>query len=195
MSTGTGVRVSARVSGFTYAIRNIVAEAQKVEAAGPTGPLPQHRRSDSVRLPHAAASGRSGRRGDARRAQRLYAVGRHRSRRGRRSPASTSRAACRSPPTAWCSRPARPKASSSRSARSPTRATKCSCRRRPIRSTRPCSRRSARARCTTAPIPIAAGCRISTTFEALITPRRARSSSSIRTIRQARCIRRRHGAR
>ncbi len=34
MSTGTSVRVSARVSGFTYAIRNIVAEARKVEAAG-----------------------------------------------------------------------------------------------------------------------------------------------------------------
>ena len=34
MPTGTGVRVSARVSGFTYAIRNIVAEARKVEAAG-----------------------------------------------------------------------------------------------------------------------------------------------------------------
>jgi alanine-synthesizing transaminase len=34
MSTGTGVRVSARVSGFTYAIRNIVTEARKVEAAG-----------------------------------------------------------------------------------------------------------------------------------------------------------------
>ena len=34
MATGTGIRVSARVSGFTYAIRNIVAEARKVEAAG-----------------------------------------------------------------------------------------------------------------------------------------------------------------
>ena len=34
MSTGTGVRISARVSGFTYAIRNIVTEARKVEAAG-----------------------------------------------------------------------------------------------------------------------------------------------------------------
>jgi alanine-synthesizing transaminase len=34
MSTRTGVRVSARVSGFTYAIRNIVGEARKVEAAG-----------------------------------------------------------------------------------------------------------------------------------------------------------------
>jgi alanine-synthesizing transaminase len=30
----TSVRVSARVKGFTYAIRNIVAEARKVEAAG-----------------------------------------------------------------------------------------------------------------------------------------------------------------
>jgi alanine-synthesizing transaminase len=34
MTTGTGVRVSARIRGFTYAIRNIVAEAKKVEAAG-----------------------------------------------------------------------------------------------------------------------------------------------------------------
>lgn len=34
MATGTGVRVSARIRGFTYAIRNIVAEAKKVEAAG-----------------------------------------------------------------------------------------------------------------------------------------------------------------
>ena len=34
MSTRTSVRVSPRVTGFTYAIRNIVAEAKKVEAAG-----------------------------------------------------------------------------------------------------------------------------------------------------------------
>jgi alanine-synthesizing transaminase len=34
MPTGTSVPVSARVSGFSYAIRNIVAEARKVEAAG-----------------------------------------------------------------------------------------------------------------------------------------------------------------
>jgi alanine-synthesizing transaminase len=34
MSTGTGVRVSARISRFSYAIRNIVSEARKVEAAG-----------------------------------------------------------------------------------------------------------------------------------------------------------------
>jgi alanine-synthesizing transaminase len=34
MPTGTSVPTSARVRGFSYAIRNIVAEAKKVEAAG-----------------------------------------------------------------------------------------------------------------------------------------------------------------
>ena len=34
MPAGTSVPVSSRVSGFSYAIRNIVAEAKKVEAAG-----------------------------------------------------------------------------------------------------------------------------------------------------------------
>ena len=34
MLTSTSIRVSARVRGFTYAIRNIVAEARKVEATG-----------------------------------------------------------------------------------------------------------------------------------------------------------------
>jgi alanine-synthesizing transaminase len=34
MPTGTMIRASARVRGFTYAIRNIVVEAKKVEAAG-----------------------------------------------------------------------------------------------------------------------------------------------------------------
>lgn len=34
MPASTSIRVSARVRGFTYAIRNIVAEARKVEAAG-----------------------------------------------------------------------------------------------------------------------------------------------------------------
>jgi alanine-synthesizing transaminase len=34
MPTPTQVRVAARVHGFTYAIRNVVAEARKVEAAG-----------------------------------------------------------------------------------------------------------------------------------------------------------------
>src|SRR5690242_1233984 len=34
MSTGTSIPTAARVSGFSYAIRNIVAEARKLEAAG-----------------------------------------------------------------------------------------------------------------------------------------------------------------
>ena len=34
MPAGTAIRVATRVSGFTYAIRNIVVEAKKVEAAG-----------------------------------------------------------------------------------------------------------------------------------------------------------------
>ena len=34
MPAHTSIRVSARISGFTYAIRNIVAEARKVEASG-----------------------------------------------------------------------------------------------------------------------------------------------------------------
>jgi alanine-synthesizing transaminase len=36
MRTSAGIPVAARVSGFVYAIRNIVAEARKVEAAGRT---------------------------------------------------------------------------------------------------------------------------------------------------------------
>ena len=36
MTTGTSVPVSARVSAFSYAIRNIVSEAKKVEASGRT---------------------------------------------------------------------------------------------------------------------------------------------------------------
>src|SRR5918998_594214 len=35
-STSTSIRTAARVDRFTYAIRNIVAEARKVEAAGRT---------------------------------------------------------------------------------------------------------------------------------------------------------------
>ena len=45
MPAGTSIPVSARVSGFSYAIRNIVAEAKKVEACRPPGPVPQHRGS------------------------------------------------------------------------------------------------------------------------------------------------------
>src|SRR5215211_1433893 len=34
MPTGTAIAPAARIHGFTYAIRNIVAEAKAVEAAG-----------------------------------------------------------------------------------------------------------------------------------------------------------------
>src|SRR5436190_22861615 len=34
MPTGTSISPAARIRSFTYAIRNIVAEAKKVEAAG-----------------------------------------------------------------------------------------------------------------------------------------------------------------
>src|SRR6476619_1700733 len=34
MPTGSSISPAARIRGFTYAIRNIVAEAKKVEAAG-----------------------------------------------------------------------------------------------------------------------------------------------------------------
>jgi len=36
MPTQAQVRVAARIHGFTYAIRNVVAEARKVEAQGRT---------------------------------------------------------------------------------------------------------------------------------------------------------------
>ena len=36
MPTQAPVHVATRISGFTYAIRNVVAEARKVEAAGRT---------------------------------------------------------------------------------------------------------------------------------------------------------------
>src|SRR5215475_9718018 len=36
MRTSAVIPVASRISGFTYAIRNIVAEAKKVEAAGKT---------------------------------------------------------------------------------------------------------------------------------------------------------------
>ena len=58
MPVQTPIPVADRVHGFTYAIRNIVAEARKVEACRQEGPVPEHRRPDSVRVP--AAAGRRG---------------------------------------------------------------------------------------------------------------------------------------
>ena len=74
-----------------------------MEAAGRQGPLPQYRRPDHLRVPDAAAPGRGGRARDARRAQRLRAVGRHRAgaRSGRRRVHAPRHAA--RPPIAWSS--------------------------------------------------------------------------------------------
>jgi hypothetical protein len=42
------IRTAKRVDRFSYAIRNIVVEAEKVEATGKHAAPPQHRRSQSV---------------------------------------------------------------------------------------------------------------------------------------------------
>ncbi len=83
MPAGTSVPVSARVSGFSYAIRNIVAEAKKVEASGRRvrylnigDPIP-------FGFQHATAPDRGRGARPARRPQRLR----------RRRPASSRRAA------------------------------------------------------------------------------------------------------
>ena len=76
MGTTAAIPVARRVSGFNYAIRNIVAEARKVEAAGQEGPLPEYRRPDHLRVQDPAAHDRGGGARDARRPQRLRAVGR-----------------------------------------------------------------------------------------------------------------------
>ena len=135
------------------------------------GPLSQHRRSHPVRLRDAAAPDRGGRQGDARRPQRLHRVAGHRRGargRGRRFHRSVA------------SDQPRSRAHHLRhlgghragaDARSWTKAKRCSCRRRPIRSTPRCWRRSARHPCTTGPITPTAGCRTSITSRRAITPK------------------------
>ena len=89
---------------------------------------------------------------------------------GKRSPPSASGGGCRSRPTVSSSPPERRRASSWRSPRWPKRATKSWSRCRPIHCTRPCSPKLAHARCSIAPIPIAAGCPIVEHVRSLITP-------------------------
>ena len=94
--TTTSIPVASRISGFVYAIRNIVAEARRVEAAGT--PVRYLNIGDPITFgfktpPHLDRGGRAG---PARRAQRLRAVGRHRRRRARLSPTNAHGAACRS---------------------------------------------------------------------------------------------------
>ncbi len=59
------IRTARRVDRFTYAIRNIVTEAKKVELAGTTVRYLNIGDPEPVRVPDAAASDRSGRTGDA----------------------------------------------------------------------------------------------------------------------------------
>ena len=187
---------SARVNRFTYAIRNIVAEAQRVEAAGTR--VRYLNIGDPVAFgfktpPHLIDGGRAR---DARRPQRLRPVGRHpagaRSGRGtntRRAafPISADRVFI----TAGTSEGIELALSAlvddgRRSARADA----------DLSALHGGARQDRRARAaTTAPIRRAAGCRTSITSRAWSRRRRARSSSSIRTTRPARSTRPRRGAR
>ena len=123
-------------------------------------PLSEYRRPEPVRLRHPAASDRSRRARDARRPQRLHRVGGDRRGAGSRRRGFAGRGRDASIRIACSSPRAHRKGSSWRSPRSWTRARRCSCRRRRIRSTPRCSPRSAPSRSITAPIPsnrVAAG--------------------------------------
>ena len=77
MSSTTSIPVASRVHNFTYAIRNIVAEAKAVERKGVKVRLPQHRRSHPVRVQDAAGAGGGRRARDDRRRQQIRALARH----------------------------------------------------------------------------------------------------------------------
>ena len=140
----TAIRTAQRVDRFTYAIRNIVVEAKKVEQAGTTVRylnIGDPNQFGFLTPPHLIEAVDQG---DARRAQRLHPVAGHRRQRGKRWPrTSCARASglCRSRAD-HVGHVGRHRAGAHRA--SSTKAKKCSCRRRPIRSTRRCSRRSAR---------------------------------------------------
>ena len=185
---------SRRVSGFSYAIRNIVAEAKKVEAAG--APVRYLNIGDPIPFGFAdAAAPRRGRGArDARRTQRLHAVARA---------FSTAREAvaedftARGFPVDGRSRPAhvrhlgRHRAHARRARR--RRTTRCWCRCRRTRCTRRCWRSSARARSTTGPIRREAGSRTSTTCASLdhAADARARADRSEQSDRRRLSARRR----
>ena len=125
---------------------------QEGRGGRPEGALSEHRRPDSVRVQDAAAPDRRRRARDARRPQRLRAIGRHRAgARGGRAPNGRARHArlARSR-RHHLGHVGRHRARARRARRRRRRS--AACRRRPIRSTPRCSRRSARGRCTTAPI-------------------------------------------
>ena len=140
MPITAGIPVARRIGGFVYAIRNIVARGPESRGGRTQSALPQHRRSDNLRVPNPAASDRGGRAGDARRPQRLCAVGRHpagaRSRRGRMRRRGMPLSADRVILTSGTSEGIELALTALAEA-----ATKCWCRRRPIRSTPRCSRK------------------------------------------------------
>ena len=147
----TSLPVADRVHRFTYAIRNIVAEAERSKPPGKTvrylnigDPIPFGFRTPAGLVEAVAQR-------HARRAQRLRAVAGH--------PAG-ARGRGRRLERAGASRRRRSRADHGRHVRRDragadgagrTRATRCSCRRRPIRSTRRCSPRSAPSRAITGP--------------------------------------------
>ena len=126
---------------------------QEGRGRGPRGPVPEHRRSDPVRIRRRRRT--SSRPWRARCVTDTTATRRRRafSRRAKRSRTTSP---SRGFPVTRRSRPAhvrhlgRHRAHARRAGR--RRTTRCWCRCRLIRSTRRCSRSSARARCTTAPI-------------------------------------------
>ena len=162
---------SGRPSGQQLQLRDPQHRGRGAEGRGcrAVRPLLEHRGSDRGRLRHAAAPDRGGQPRHAARAERLHAVAGHPRGAGGGRRRLHARAASPSIPIACCSRRARPRASRSRSTRWSIPTTKCSCRCRPIRSTRRWSPRSGRSRCSTAPIPTTAGSPISITSRASIT--------------------------
>ena len=122
--------------------------------------LPEHRRSEPVRIPHAAASDRSGGARDARRPQRLYGLAGIVEAREAVAADFAGRGVRSSPDRVLITSGTSEGIELALTA-IVDEGEGCSCRRRRIRSTRRCWRRSAPSRSTTGPIPptLAAGSR------------------------------------
>ena len=71
------VMAASRMINVRYAIRDLAVVAEEVAREGHEDPLPQHRRSLQVRLPHAAAHDRGRAEGDGRWPQRIRRVAGH----------------------------------------------------------------------------------------------------------------------
>ena len=170
MRTTAAIPVAPRVSGFVYAIRNIVAEARKVEAAGRKVRYLNIGDPIDLRLQDAAAHDRGGRARDARRPQRLRAVGRHPAgaRGGRRGvtrrgmPVSPDRVVITSGTSEGIELALTALAEAGRRGADP--GADLSALHRGAREDRRARR------CSTAPIPRTAGCPTSITSRSLITP-------------------------